>query len=87
MAVWTSESYTDYLENAIVTYKYRDGLHTITEIKANKGYALTDVNYTPEYDEGGNEMPRLYHLTICTPPSIDYNLYESVSITEDMEVA
>ena len=87
MAVWTSEEHTDYLVNAVVIYKYRDGIHTMTEIHANDGYALTDVNYTPEYDENGNEILRLYHLTICAPSSIDYNLYESVIITNDMEVA
>ena len=87
MAVWTSEEHTDYLTNAVVIYKYRDGEHKFTEIHANEGYALTDVNYTPEYDEDGNEIQRLYHLTVCAPPSIDYNLYESVPITDDMEVA
>ena len=87
MATWASEVHTDYLKNAIVTYKYCDNVHTITEIRANDGYALTDVNYIPEYDREGNKMPRLYYLTICIPPSIDYNLYESVLITEGMEVA
>lgn len=87
MAVWTSVAHEDYLANAVVTYKYRDGIHTMTEITANEGYALTDVNYTPEYDEDGNEIPRLYHLTIIGNASLDYTLFVAVPIEEGMDVA
>ena len=85
MEEWITEEHTDYLDNAVVLYKYRDGIHIITEIRANDSYALADVNYTPEYDADDNEIPRLYHRVICAPPSVDYNLYESVPITEYME--
>lgn len=87
MATYTREDHTDLLANAVVTYVYRDGVHSATEIKANDGYALTEVNYIPEYDDDGNEIPRLYHRQIGGPASLDYTLFVAVFIEEGMEVA
>ena len=87
MAVWTSETHTDYLDNAVVIYHYSDGVHKMTEINANEGYALTEVNYTPEYDADGNEIPHLYHLTICVNASVSYALFVAIPIEDGMDVA
>lgn len=78
MSEWKSEIQENMLENAVVTYKYRDGVHTMTEVKANEGYVLAEKEYVPEYDDDGNELARVYSEVMYLPLSADVNDYIAV---------
>lgn len=78
MSEWKSEIQENMLENAVVTYKYRDGVHTMTEVKANEGYVLTGSEYVPSYDDEGNELPREYSEIMYLPLSANVGDYVAV---------
>lgn len=89
MIKWTSKIQENLLDNAIVTYKYRDGIHAMTEIKANDGYVLSDTDDLSLCNKDEEEVIRSYYKLMYLPISRnlkDINAIPETDIIIDKEV-
>lgn len=87
--MWTYEDVENLMENVTVRRKYKDSVHTLTQLLAHENYALRlvgDMGYT---DEEGNYYPPTYSYQVTTAASNEANIitqFEAVPIEEGMEV-
>lgn len=87
MAEWTYKDIEGILENITIREKYRDGILSMRQLLAHKGYAIYDTTNGPYTDpETGETFPPVYSYQVTLPIKVDYNIYKAILIKDGMEV-
>lgn len=87
MAEWTYKDIEEVLENITIREKYRDGVLSMRQLLAHKGYAIYDTTEELYTDpETGEIFPPLYSYQVTLPIKADYNIYKAILIKDGMKV-
>ena len=89
--MWTYEDTEGILENITVRRKFKDGVHSMTQLLAHEGYAIHNINDVGYIDEEtGEYYSPTYSYQKTTSASNEVYLlanHIAVLIEEGMEIA